>query len=94
MTQGLEVYNADGTLRNGITTSLGRVLGQQTVSGTGSLTWPYTGVTGNRFVHVVSQVTPGPGVISAAWAYIHTNGTVYYGQADDAAPIILLFMVF
>lgn len=93
MPQGLEVYNASGALVNGLTTSLGRVLGQQTVGGAGSLAWPYPGVTGNRFVHAVSQVTPGPGVISTAFAY-YNNGTVYYGQGDDLAPIILLFMIF
>lgn len=94
MPQGLEVYNANGSLRNGITTNLGRVLGQQTVGGTGSLAWPYPTISGNRFVHCVSQKTPGPNVISTAWAYLHPNGNVYYGQGDDVSPIILLFMTF
>lgn len=90
MPQGLEVFNANGSTRIGITTKLCRVLGSVNVSGKGSMAFPYS-VQGTKSVSLVSNQPLTDNFTTPAWAYLDGN-TVYYDQTDDRQPITLLFM--
>lgn len=95
MPRGLEVFNPDGTPRNSVEDQLTRVLGSLNVSGTGSITWPYPNVSGNRVVTTVSNRPRANNVVTTAYAYLSPDKTVvYYSQAEDLAAITLLFMVY
>lgn len=93
---GLEVNNADGTLRNGVTDKLSRIVGTMTVGGNGPLTmnWPYPNIPGNRAVYAVSNLAPQDNVFSNAYAIMDANGVITYGQEGDRRPITLIFFVY
>lgn len=95
---GLEVYNANGTIKNTITDSMGRILGTRDISGEGTMDWPYPNVTGKRVVAVCSNRSQGDGYFSYAYAYIHEsgllNGKISYSIGLDRLPMTLIFMVY
>lgn len=95
---GLEVFNADGTVANTITDSMGRVLGTMDISGEGEMDWPYPNVPGKRTISVCSNRTQGEGYFSFAYAYIHEsgllNGKISYSIGLDRLPMTLIFMVY
>lgn len=94
---GLEVFNADGTVRNSVTDNLTRVLGAVNVSGwAGRVAWPYPDIANDR--RLVTTVSNRPVVeseVSNAWAYYNrSTGMVEYSQGEDLVAITLLFMTF
>lgn len=99
---GLEVLNPDGTIRNSVTDSMGRVLGTMDVSGSGIIPWPYPNVPGKRVVCCISNRTQGEGYFSYAYAYILEEGAGYpadtgkikYSVELDRLPITLVFIVY
>lgn len=93
---GLEVYNSDGTLRNGVTDKLSRIVGTANVSGrNGVMAWPYPAVVGKRAVYAVSNLAPQNNVFSNAYAMLSADGnTITYGVEGDRSPMTLIFMVY
>lgn len=99
-TQGLQVFNSDGTLRVDVGSQLGRVLGTRNVTGR-TPTWPYrpmawpfpTIPVANRLLLTASNEAQSNNVLSTAWALLDANGNITYDQADDRQPITLIFMV-
>lgn len=100
-TQGLEVFNSDGTIRVSVASQLGRVLGTQNVTGyTPSwpyrpMIWPFPEVPIDRRVLLTcSNEALVNNVLSTAWALLQPDGNIMYDQADDKKPITLVFMVY
>lgn len=93
---GFEVFNDDGSLRNGITDFLGRILGTARVTGRGGvMSWPYPGVIGRRCVYAISNTPPQDNVFSYAYAKLRAdNVTIDYGLEGDRAAMTIMFMVY
>lgn len=94
MAQGLEVYGADGALRSGVTSRLTRVIGTRSVTGSGTLSWPYPGVSGKWHVLAFSNMAWAANQVSTAYAYLDTSSVVHYSQEDDQQAITLVFLAF
>lgn len=97
MPNGLQVFNADATLRNDISDNLTRVLGSTTVTAaTGRIAWPYPDIAATRrLVTTVSNRPVDANFVTTAHAYYDAAaGNVYYDQGDDLARITILFMTY
>lgn len=102
MPQGLEVYNADGTIRNSVTDYFGKILGQvnastpnQTGGAWATMPWPYPEIPADkRVVYCYSNGAYTDVQFSYSYAFFQddTNTTIYYSQDCDRFPITIVFM--